>query len=299
MNQVLVFDIKRFAVHDGPGIRTTVFFKGCGMRCRWCQNPEGLEPVRHAVWLEHRCLHCGTCLKEALPGQLEQCGERIRVNRTDTENWDSLIHACPSGALCYDSRYYTPEELMREIRKDEVFFRYGGGVTFSGGEPLLQGERLKELLEMCRAAGIKTAVETALYADPKILADILPLTDEVFADFKCRDETLHRKITGVSNRRILENLAVVLQKAEGNVTVRTPMIPGYTASHENVAAIASFLRMYRPEVPYELLNYNDLAPAKYKLTGMAYEPGTRKRFSEEEMEAFRITARENGLQTVI
>ena len=299
MEQALVFDIKRFAVHDGSGIRTTVFFKGCNMRCRWCQNPEGLEPVRHAVWLENRCLHCGTCMKERVPGQLEEKEGRIIPNRSYDGDFDRLVHDCPTGALCYDSRIYTTEELMNEIRRDEVFFRHGGGVTFSGGEPLLHWKAMKEVLQMCREADIKTAIETALFADPEAVREVLPLLDEVFADFKCRDDNRHREITGVSNVLIMCNLEYVLQNAKGKVTVRTPLIPGYTASHENIAGIASFLAALRPDVTYELLNYNELAPAKYKLTGMIYEPGERKRFSDAEMEKFRSTARENGLRNVI
>ena len=296
--KALVFDIKRFAVHDGSGIRTTVFFKGCGMRCRWCQNPEGLEPKQNAVWLENTCLHCGTCAANALPGQMEFTDGSPRLNHAYAGSFDHLIHACPSGAIRYDSRYYTAEELMAEIRKDEVFFRHGGGVTFSGGEPLLHGAVLVECLKRCREEGIRTAIESALYADTETLKQVIPLVDEFFADFKCADPDRHREITGVSNERIKEHLKLVLHEAS-NVTIRTPLIPDYTASVENISAIAAFLAEQKPDVHYELLNYNELAPAKYPMTGRVYEPGQKKRFSEAEMENFRNAARSKGLTNVI
>ncbi len=295
----LVFDIKRFAVHDGSGIRTTVFFKGCGMRCRWCQNPEGLNSEQQVVWLKNRCIHCGSCAAHALTGQMDYTNGVPVFHRDYDGDYDNLIRICPTGAICYDSRWYTVDELLAEIRKDEVFYHYGGGVTFSGGEPLLQGNFLIHCLQECRREGIHTAIETALFADPVILKGAAPYIDSFFTDFKCADPIRHKEITGTDNHLILENLSWILQNITVPITVRTPLIPGYTATKDNIAAIARFIAQHNPNAVYELLNYNELAPAKYEMTGLLYEPGERRRFTETEMEEFRHTARENGVYNVI
>ena len=297
--KALVFDTRRFAVHDGSGIRTTVFFKGCGMRCRWCQNPEGLSSDRRILWLGNSCIHCGSCAKAAVAQQMDFRDGSPILNLSFCGSFDNLIQACPAGAIRYDSQWYTVEELIQEIRRDEVFFRYGGGVTFSGGEPLLQKDFLIECLNQCRSLGISTAAESALYVPPAALQAAVSGLSELFADFKCYSDSLHRSFTGVSNQLIRENLIWILEHAEIPVTVRTPLIPGYTATEENIAAIAGFLAGHNPHVTYELLNYNELAPAKYSLMGTVYEPGERKRFSSADMERFRRIAAEKGLYNVI
>ena len=299
MEKGLVFDIKRFAVHDGAGIRTTVFFKGCGMRCRWCQNPEGLTQMRQVIWLEHQCTHCASCRDSAEEGQLEFADGSPKLNRKYSGSFDNLIHACPSGAIRYDSTWYTAEELIKEIEKDRVFYRGSGGVTFSGGEPLLHGDFLIECLKRCRERGINTAIESALYADNKIVQAAAQYLDAWIVDYKCSDDRLHQRITGADPSLIKTNLAWILHNADVPVTVRTPLIPGYTADVENIRGIASFIAAHNPDVNYELLNYNELAPAKYEMTGRVYEPGERSRFSETEMEQFRIAARSAGLMHVI
>lgn len=297
-SEVLVFDIKRFAVHDGSGIRTTVFLKGCPLRCRWCQNPEGLLAERGTVWFSSRCIHCGLCAK-ACPDRIDFREGRPYFDAFS--NPSAAIDICPARALAYDSRYWKIDDLVDKIREDEVFFREGGGVTFSGGEPFLQAPALIELLKQCHEAGIHTAIESSLYTDRSNVQKALPYLDEVYCDLKLYDDTEHREATGVSNQKIRENIAYLLHSdLKDRVTVRTPLIPGYTAEDDNIASIASFLSGQYEAVRYELLNYNPLAPAKYPLTPFTY--GVKedaKAYSAEEMAHFRSVAEAHGIRRAL
>lgn len=268
------------------------------MACKWCQNPEGMRSDRQPVWMEHHCIHCGECWKNAREGQMEWNNHSPVIHRDWKGSFDNLIQACPTGALRMDSRTYTVEELMTELKKDQVFYRYGGGVTFSGGEPFLQKEFLLSCLKECHQAGISTAVETALHVDGDAVKEALPYLDEIFADCKHMDSSIHKAFTGVNNELILENLRWLLKHAKIPVTIRTPLIPGYNATPEVIASIAGFLAECSPTVHYELLNYNELAPAKYPMVERDYEPGIRHRFNEAEMESFKEIALAQGLNNV-
>lgn len=297
-SEALVFDIKRFAVHDGSGIRTTVFLKGCPLRCRWCQNPEGLMAKRGIVYLASRCIHCGCCQK-ACPSRIA-----FREGRPYFDPYDDLapaIEACPAGALKYDSTFWKVEDLVDKIREDEVFFQEGGGVTFSGGEPFLQFSVLRQLLQKCHEAGLHTAIETSLFTETENVREVLPYLDEIYCDMKLYDEKRHIACTGVSNQKIRKNIAFLLQSDKKDaVTVRTPLIPGFTADDENIGAIADYLVSCYADVRYELLNYNPLAPAKYPLTPFVY--GVKedaKQFSTDEMAHFEKVIRTHGIRRIV
>lgn len=298
-SEALVFDIKRFAVHDGDGLRTTVFFKGCPLRCRWCQNPEGLEALRQPVYLKKQCIGCGRCVKASTDGQVTW--DQGPVLHREKGDFEAVADACPAGAIRYDSQPYSLEQLMEQIRSDEVFFRHGGGVTFSGGEPLMQGEFLKDILRSCKEEGLHTAVESSFYGDPDLVKAIAPDLDRIFADMKVFDEKDHEKCTGVNNARIKENIAWLLSSPEhrDKVIIRTPLIPGYTAMEENVGAIARWITSLYPDVKYELLNYNPLAESKYEMTGKTYGLGRHKLFTKEEMDRFKAAAKTNGIRNLI
>lgn len=262
----LVFDIKRFAIHDGAGIRTTIFFKGCPLRCKWCQNPEGLLATRQPVYFEDKCIHCRNCEKHSR-GQLVYKEKPIFMGN---DGFDEIIQYCPGGAIRYDSMYYSLEELKNKVMEDEVFFKYGGGITLSGGEPFMQGDKLISLLkELHKEAHI--AIETSLYTSLDLLKHALPYLDRIYCDMKIFDEYAHKKATGVSNKQIKENLAYLLKSEhKDKVIVRTPLIPGFSAKDENIKDISLFLYNLYPDVKYELLNYNPLAQAKYDLTSFEY-----------------------------
>lgn len=291
----LVFDIKRFAVHDGDGLRTTVFLKGCPLRCQWCQNPEGLRVNTMPVWFDSKCIHCASCA---------QCSHiDFKEGRPHfmSDEVDEAVDACPAGAIRYDSRWYDVPALMKEIRKDEVFFRHDGGVTFSGGEPFLQYGFLLEMLKECKKAGLHTAIESSFYTSLDNVKAVLPYLDRIYCDLKVFDDTKHQEFTSVSNEGIKENLAFLLSGEHASkVIVRTPLIPDRTATIDNVKAIAGYISTLFPDVRYELLNYNPLASSKYELyDDLEYRIGNVKQFTKEEMEQFRAAAKQAGVKHIV
>ncbi len=299
--KALVFDVKRFAVHDGAGLRTTVFFKGCPLRCKWCQNPEGLSAKKRPIYFKNSCIHCRICEKVSEKNQLEYRDDRPYFNLDYAGNFDKLVKMCPSGAIKYDSEEYGIEELVEKIKEDQVFFRNDGGVTFSGGEPLMQGEFLVEVLKRCKEEGIHTAIETTMYAPLEIIEKVLPYLDLIYIDLKVFDENKHKEFTGVSSKVIKEHIKYVLESEHRDkVIIRTPLIPTMTATDENVRSIAEFLVGVYPEVRYELLNYNPLAPSKYELVDLEYGlDEDYKMFSKDEMQHFYDIVEQSGLKNLI
>lgn len=248
----LIFDVKEFAVHDGEGIRTTVFFKGCPLRCVWCHNPEGLSPKRELYVTYSSCTDCGLCQR---PCEHEECREFGRC-----------LHICPQDLVRIAGKEWEAEALAAKLLKHKDFFiSMGGGVTLSGGEPLLQWEFCVELLEHLRPR-IHIAIETSGFADPQIFKRVVELCDFVFMDIKLADPEEHRQFTGVDNGIILEN-AEYLKKSGIPHTFRTPLIPGITDSEKNLAAISGIVG----DSKWERLAYNELAPVKYKNVGREYQ----------------------------
>ena len=296
-----IFDIRRFSTHDGDGIRTTVFFKGCPLSCVWCQNPEGISPRRRPLYFENRCIHCKICAAESVSGGMKCRGDTLCMNIDSPEDWDHLIELCPSGALAMDSREYSVKEVMEEIRKDMVFYRHDGGVTLSGGEPLHQSEFVLEILKQCKKEGIHTAIETSLYAEQEVLRKLLPYLDLIYADFKIADEERHKKYVGVPNQKIKENIKYLLEsEKKDRVIIRTPMIPGLTTYRDNIAEIAGYISGTDPDVSYEILNYNPLAEAKYHLIGKEFcFAENPKMYSKSQMKEFESWARQGGVSNVI
>lgn len=262
-----VFDIKRFALHDGPGIRTTAFLKGCPLSCIWCQNPEGIT-ARPVLWYAaSRCIGCGKCVEICPSGALSPA---IDIDRYACTRCGACVTACPSGALHWDSREYTARELAEQLLKDAVFYESsGGGITLSGGEPMACPDFSLEVLDICGSRGFHTAIETSLFASRKTVNRFIPLTDLFLADLKIIDDEAHRKHTGVSNRLILENLRHVA-KAGKALIVRVPLIPGITDTRENIEGISRFVSALEEDVPVELLSFNPLAESKYRTLGLPY-----------------------------
>lgn len=296
-----IFDIRRFSTHDGEGIRTTVFLKGCPLSCIWCQNPEGISIKRRPLYFENRCIHCNTCVNMCVDGGCRQKEQKISLDPDAREDWEKIIYECPAGAIEMDSKIYTISEIMDEIHKDEVFYRHGGGVTLSGGEPLVQCEFARNVLKECREQGIHTAIETALYVSDQALEAVIPYLSMAFVDLKLIDDEMHKTYVGVSNQRIKDNIRRILtSEIKEQVVVRTPMIPGITATKENIQGIAQFLSEIYPDVSYEILNYNPLAEAKYHLVDREYcFKENPKLYSAEKMQQFGKWAEEAGIKHVI
>lgn len=301
-----VVDVRRFSTHDGHGIRTTIFLKGCSLECAWCQNPEAINPKIGPVFFRSRCIDCGLCLDKSTPGAAtkDEAG-RIRVDTTVAEaDWEALATVCPTGAITFDAKRYTVPELVELAQRDRVFFGAGGGVTLSGGEPLFLPHFATALLKALKAADINTALETALNVRGEFVAEALPWVDHVFADCKLIDPEAHRRYTGHTNERILANLTDLLAgDRRDDVTVRTPLIPGITDTPANIAGIARFISSIYPDVRYELLNYNPLAAAKYDvLPGVLYVFDTDANptmFTREQLAVFHEIARANGVRNLV
>lgn len=262
-----IFDIKRFAVHDGPGIRTSLFLKGCPLACRWCHNPEGLNPHIELWYNETRCIRCERCVQVCPEGAL--CIDRsggcfIRIDRTRCKLSGTCIAHCPTQALQRDGREISVAELLEEIEKDRLFYETsGGGVTLTGGEPLYQPQFCLALLRSCRERGLTTALETCLYAPAIELDAVIPLVDHFLVDIKLIDAQRHLQWTGKDNVLILNNFRHLAEQHH-DITVRIPLIKGFTDTSENIHAIEGFVQSINPAISIEKLAPNPLAPNKYR-----------------------------------
>jgi pyruvate formate lyase activating enzyme len=227
----VIFDLKRFAIHDGPGIRTTVFFKGCPLQCWWCHNPES---------------------RKLLPEKFDGCNVRRGLNHALSSKEDEV------------GREVTIEELIEEIEKDRIFYdESGGGATFSGGEPLMQSDFLQELLTTCNKSGIHTAVDTSGYSSADSLQNIINFPDLFLFDLKIMDDELHKTYTGVSNKKIHQNLKTI-DEAGKKIFIRIPVVPGTTDSKENLIAARQLISTLNNVLEIDLLPYHRAAESKYK-----------------------------------
>lgn len=296
-----VFDVRRFSTHDGAGIRTTIFFKGCPLRCIWCQNPEGLSLTSQLLYLENQCIHCGTCTTVCKNHAMTLEDGKLCIDKGATDEWAAPIQVCPAACLTMDSTSYTVEELVTLSLRDVAFFRHGGGITLSGGEPLFQQDFAIALLKAFKGEGIHTAIETSLYVDQHVVKEILPYLDMIYADLKVFDSNKHQELTGATNGQIKENIRFLLESnKKEQVIIRTPLIPTKTADKENIFAIAKFITSIYPEVKYELLNYNPLAKGKYNLVDRKYCFAENPRmYTVEEMNEFREVAKNGGVKNLI
>ncbi len=224
-----IFNIQRYSIHDGPGIRTTVFFKGCPLRCLWCQNPESQTFQQELFFNRDRCTGCGRCLPACPEKAIEIVEGRSRTLRTLCNVCGACAEVCPEEARVLMGKVVSAKEVFAEVDKDAVFYeRSGGGVTLSGGEPLAQPEFAIEILSLCKNAGIHTAIETCGHAPWETVERVLKVVDLVLYDLKHMDPVEHRKITGVSNALALENLKRVYRESHLALSIRIPVIPGLT-----------------------------------------------------------------------
>jgi len=296
-----VFDIRRFSTHDGHGIRTTVFLKGCPLSCVWCHNPEGIHVTSRPLFFPNKCIKCGTCIALSKHGGVTYSGDGIVLSVNREENWHQIVEACPADALVWDSKTMSVTEVVEQVLRDRPFYRQDGGVTLSGGEPLLQPEFALELLKQLKAQGIHTAIETALHVPEAVLAAVIPYLDLIYADFKVYDSDLHKTYTGMPNEQIKKNIRTLLtSEKRAWVIIRTPLIPGLTADEANIKAISQYISGIYDEVSYELLNYNPLAEAKYHLIDQTYYFAKNpERYSTQKMLQFADIARAGGVKHVI
>ena len=261
--QGVVTNIQPFSLHDGPGIRTTVFMKGCNMQCLWCHNPETISFEPELFFFQERCIGCGVCRAACETGPLSQIKGRCTACFT-------CVSVCPTKAKELSGQSMSAEDAFAQVAADLPYYNAsGGGVTISGGEPLLQPDFVLDLLKRCRAAGIHTAVETNLSVSFGVLQAVLPYVDLLLFDVKLADDAAHIAATGVSNQQIRYNLSRLDEMCSAYIA-RTPLIPTVTDTPANITAIAGLLAPLNHLMWYELLKYNVLAPAKYALLGKNY-----------------------------
>ena len=267
MDTGLIFDIERFSTADGPGIRTVVFFKGCNLLCYWCHNPESIRSQAELELDPTECIGCGGCLEICPSGAHIMTNSGHDVERSLCTGCFSCARDCPSGALKVIGKHRSLESCMKEIREDRAFYsRSGGGVTLSGGEVLMQAEFAAALLKQCKEEGIHTAMESNLCFPGDRVKKLTPWLDLCMADIKHMDSVRHKEATGQGNERVLENLRL-LDKLGIPTIVRTPIIPGFNDSEENVRATAEFLKGLENLQYYELLSYNPMGNDKRKRLG--------------------------------
>jgi pyruvate formate lyase activating enzyme len=265
----LILHLQRLSTEDGPGLRTTVFFKGCPLRCAWCHNPESMAPTPQVQWVETRCIDCGTCLPACPEGNLVRTARGLEMDHERCKGCGACAEACPAGALELLGTRIGLEKLAAEVLKDRAYFATsGGGVTVSGGEPTMQADFVAAFLRRMQAAGVRTALDTCGLCPPAALEDILPHTDLVLFDLKEMDGPRHRAFTGAGNRRILDNLLLIRDFTVAtqplDLWIRTPLIPGATATPENVAGIGRFLaeNLAGLVTRWELCAFNNLCRDK-------------------------------------
>jgi len=276
-----IFDIKKYAIHDGPGIRTTVFLQGCPLDCWWCHNPESRSRRPVLLYRANRCDLCGTCV-EACPqdavqlvpndngGSDKNGGLALFIDRARCDVCGECTQVCYAGALEISGRTISVGDVMAEIERDLPFYEQsGGGVTFSGGEPLLQRRFLAALLRACHEREIQTVVDTCGYVKWDVLDDIRNDVDSFLYDLKLMDDERHKRYTGVSNRLILDNLRRLV-KSGAQVTVRIPLIPGINDDEENLRQSADFIAGLPGSIDLMLMGYHDIARAKYDALAIVY-----------------------------
>lgn len=267
-----IFDIQHFSVHDGPGIRTTVFMKGCPLRCKWCHNPEGLSKSLQLQFFEDKCIGCALC------------GERKHL--LDAQK-------CPAGALKVCGREVDEDEVIAEVLKDKIFYADNGGITFSGGECLLQADFVASVLCKAKALGLHTAIDTCGYVPFEELEKTLACCDLYLYDIKCFTSDVHKAYTGVDNFLIIDNLKR-LDAAQKDIWIRIPVIPGFNNTAEEMSRIAELISSMPSIKQLTLMPYHTLGASKYKTLGLEYPFDTDKLVSERELASLkRIFSDEN------
>lgn len=292
--QGYVMQLQPFSVNDGDGIRTTIFLAGCPLRCRWCSNPEGLAARPLVGWYRRRCTGCGLCAA-ACP---ERIGIDLTLERDRCRACGSCADACPSGARARMVRLCTAEETLTQIRRHEIFYRYsGGGITFSGGEATAQPEFLDALTAQIYDMGLSMALESCGWFDFDRVRPSLERFDLIFMDLKLMDDERHRRYTGVSNARILENVRR-LAELPADVVIRIPVVGGVNDDEENVRRSAAYVHEHLPGARMELLPYHALGKVKYEAIGLAYPQDGSATPTEEKLRALEEIVRAEGVTTV-
>jgi pyruvate formate lyase activating enzyme len=271
MKKAMIFNIQRFSIQDGPGIRSTVFFKGCPLSCDWCSNPESQNETAEITHRSALCNACGKCLTVCQYSALSLNSTKITINRETCTNCGNCVETCVYGALNIMGKLMTLEDVLNEITRDIDFYKQSdGGITASGGEPLMQGEFVAELFQICQEKGLHTTLDTCGYADSRILRKVLTYTNLVLYDIKLMDPLVHERFTNTSNQKILRNAQEVDRSGVQKI-IRIPLIPSANCYDDNIHKIAKFVKEFKHRTPVELLPYHRMGLSKYQSLDRLYK----------------------------
>jgi len=303
----IVFDIKRYAIHDGPGIRTTIFIKGCGLNCPWCQNPEGISKKIKLWYFKNKCLNCYRCIDSCPENALSKKETKnddivIDIDYDKCNNCGVCVDVCPKDALVFDGKKMTVQQVIEEVMKDKLFYEAsGGGLTLSGGDPFVQSEFSLEILKEAKKIGLHTTLDTTLWTSSQNIKKFMKYIDLFLVDLKIWDEDKHKITVEVSNDLIKKNFEL-LASNQKDIWVRIPLIPGYTAGQENISKISKYVNMinkkYYTDIPIELINYNPLAEEKYERMGQSYRLKDCEPFTSKEIDNFYSILRNNEIKII-
>lgn len=292
-----VFDIQRFSLHDGPGIRTIVFLKGCPLSCQWCSNPESQSMKPVMMYKKDECIHCGRCINVCKAGAIS----------TENENWidrkiciscGECANACPAGALVSKGKTMSVQQVIRELKKDATTYRRsGGGVTLSGGEPLVQYEFAAEILKASKGQGWNTAIETTGIGTEEAVEQVIPYVDTVLLDIKHMNPEQHKRFTGADNEVVLKNAPHITQISD--TVIRVPVIPGFNDSLEAIGEIAAYAKKLTGIRTIHLLPYHSFGENKYELLGKKYELEHVKPLNPEDLTECKEVVEKYGFRCVI
>jgi pyruvate formate lyase activating enzyme len=295
----MIFSIQRYSIQDGPGIRTTVFMKGCPLQCRWCSNPESQNPYPEIMVRRQKCQACGRCVESCESGAINLVDDAAHINRSVCVRCMSCVDACPTGTLEIVGKSMSLEEVVEESSRDELFYQNsGGGVTLSGGEPLYQPEFTYHLLKSCKERALSTALDTCGYAPWENLESILRFTDLILFDLKHLDPEMHLEGTGVRNELIRDNLKRIVLGGKTRVWIRIPVITGYNDSEQYMMDLAVSVR----DMPVEkisLLGYHEWGKSKYASLGREYPLDGTAALDEERLDRLRSIMESEGLSVTI
>ncbi len=294
-----VFNIQRYSLHDGPGIRTIPFLKGCPLACKWCSNPESQKPQPEIMYQKSNCIHCGKCFEACRYGALSKENPYM-VDRDRCVACGACAEVCPTNALVLKGKKMTVWEVIHELQKDEnIYRRSDGGITLSGGESLSQPKFTRELLRACKERGWHTAIETTGMTTKEIIESVMPFVDLALTDIKIIDPSIHKKVTGVDNQIILENLIRISNLTK--TIVRIPVIPNVNDNIEAIREIAEFTKLMKNINEIHLLPYHNFGENKYNLLGRIYPlhgvkelPKDKINLLKQEIEKFDIACQIGG-----
>jgi len=300
MHQTVITDIQGYSIHDGPGIRTVVFFKGCPLSCKWCANPECISGKIQMGFIENLCKQCGKCT-DICPNNAVRPGEGFyRIDHSRCDSCGKCTDVCNYGALVRYGDLMTVDEVWEAVRRDKMFYdTSGGGVTVSGGEPLLHAGFVRELFAKCREEQIGTCVETCGFVDSENIMEVIPVTDKFLFDLKLMDTEMHRNYTGQNNNKILENAALII-KHGADVLFRQPLVPGVNDSEKDIEASAVFLKeLGERGSGIQLMPFHRLGQSKYKALELEYSMEYINVMDDEKIESVKKTYMALGIDCTV